>query len=137
MPTAAIHTKLILFERALGGSPDVYETIGEVTGYDGPSMSAPSIDATSFDSAWAESLVGVPDAGEFTFQYNLVANDGPQQRLRADFANGTLRSYRIRKSDGTLPQRVFSAHVTAVSESGAVNEKVAASCTLKITGAVS
>ena len=113
----------ILFERALKGSRDVYETIGEVTGYDGPPMSA-------------RSLVGVPDAGEFTFQYNLVANDGPQQRLRADFANGTLRSYRIRKADGTLPQCVFSAYVTAVSKSGAVNEKVAVSCTLKITGAV-
>ena len=136
MPTSAIHTKLILFERALGGSPDAYETIGEITNYDGPSMNAPAIDATSFDSAWSEKLVGVPDGGQFTFSYNVVAANGPQIRLREDFAAGTLRSYRIRKSDGTLPQRVFSAYITAVSESGAVNEKVSASCTLEITGAV-
>jgi predicted secreted protein len=136
MSTSAIHTKLILFERAMGGSPDAFETIGEVTGYDGPSMSAPSIDATSFDSAWAEKLVGVPDGGQVTFQYNVVQDNGPQQRLREDFEAGTLRAYRIRKADGTLPQRQFSAHVAALSESGAVNEKVSASCTLEITGAV-
>mgnify|MGYP001593852034 CR=1 FL=1 len=132
MPTAALHNKTVLFQRALGGSPDVFETIGEVTNYDGPSMSAPEIDVTSFDSTWAEKLVGLPDAGQVTIGFNWIPANGPQSRLREDFGNGTLRVYQLVPVSGNAI--VFSAYVTAVSPSGAANEKMAGSATLSITG---
>src|SRR3990167_3047743 len=119
--TSALHTKQILFQRAMGGSPDVFETVGEVNSFDGPQMSAPSIDATSFDSTWAESLVGVPDGGQVTLGFNWIPSNGPQSRLRTDFAAGTLRAYRIQLTDNTVI--AFSAYITAVSTSGAVNDK--------------
>lgn len=132
----ATHSKLTLIERALGGSPDAYEAIGEVTNFDGPSMSIPVEDTTSLEDAWAQKLVGVPDGGQVSFGVNWASGNGPQQRLREDFANGTLRSYRIRKADASLVAITFSAYVTAISPSGAVNAKVAGSFTLTITGAV-
>ena len=133
--TSALHTKQILLQRAMGGSPDVFETVGEVNSFDGPQMSAPSIDATSFDSTWAESLVGVPDGGQVTLGFNWIPSNGPQSRLRTDFAAGTLRAYRIQLTDNTVI--AFSAYITAVSPSGAVNDKTNGSATLRITGAVS
>lgn len=136
MPTSAVHSKLVLIERSLGGSPDAYESIGEVTNFDGPTMSAPTEDATSLESSWAEKLVGVPDGGQVTFGVNWISSNGAQNRLREDFAAGTLRSYRIRKADGTLTAITFSAYVTSISPSGAVNAKISGSFTLTITGAV-
>jgi len=133
--TSALHTKQILFQRAMGGSPDVFETVGEVNSFDGPQMSAPSIDATSFDSTWAESLVGVPDGGQVTLGFNWIPSNGPQSRLRTDFAAGMLRAYRIELTDNTVI--AFSAYITAVSPSGAVNDKTNGSVTVRITGAVS
>lgn len=132
--TAALHTKQVLFQRAMGGSPDVFETIGEVTNFDGPSMSAPSIDATSFDSTWAESLVGVPDGGQVTLGFNWIPANGPQSRFKTDFVAGTLRAYRIQLTDNTVIS--FSAYIIAVAPSGAVNDKTSGSATLRITGAV-
>ena len=133
--TSALHTKQILLQRAMGGSPDVFETVGEVNSFDGPQMSAPSIDATSFDSTWAESLVGVPDGGQVTLGFNWIPSNGPQSRLRTDFAAGMLRAYRIELTDNTVI--AFSAYITAVSPSGAVNDKTNGSVTVRITGAVS
>src|SRR3990167_6578594 len=133
--TSALHTKQILLQRAMCGSPDVFETVGEVNSFDGPQMSAPSIDATSFDSTWAENLVGIPDAGQATLGFNWIPSNGPQSRLRTDFAAGTLRAYRIQLTGSTVI--AFSAYITAVSRSGAVNDKTNGSATLRITGVVS
>ena len=130
--TAALHNKQVLFQRALGGSPDVFETIGEVTNFDGPSMSAPAIDVTNFDSTWKEKLVGVPDAGQVTIGFNWIPSNGPQSRLREDFGNGTLRVYKLVPTAGDPIQ--FSAYVTAISPSGSVDAKMAGSATLDITG---
>lgn len=134
MPTAALHTKQILFQRAMGGSPDVFETLGEVKGFDGPSMSAAAMDATSFDSTWKEKLVGVPDGGQVTFQFNWIPANGPQSRFKDDFDAGTLRAYRIQLTDNTVIS--FSAYITAISISGAVDQVTAGSATLEITGQV-
>ena len=136
MPTSAVNTKLVLFERAMGGSPDAFETVGEVNSFDGPSMSAPALDVTNFDSTWAEKLVGVPDGGQVTIGFNWVPGNGPQNRLREDFAAGTLRAYRIRKADATLPAISFSAYLTAIAPSGAVNDRVTGSATFEVTGQV-
>lgn len=136
MPTAAVNTKLVLFERALGGSPDAFETIGEVNSFDGPSMNASPIDVTSFDSTWKEKLIGVPDGGQVTIGFNWVPGNGPQQRLREDFENGTLRAYRLRKADATLPAISFSGYVAAIAPSGAVDSAISGSATIEITGEV-
>lgn len=134
--SGAVHSKLILFEREMGGSPAVFEKIGEVTNWAGPNMTAPTDETTSFDSTWGEHLVGVPDGGSVTVAFNWVPTDGPQQRVRADFENGTLRTYRVRKADGTLPAVSFSGYITALSPSAALNQKIAGSMTLKVTGEV-
>lgn len=121
-------------KRAQGGSPDVFQAIAEITGFDGPSMSAPEIDVSNSDSSWAEKLVGLPDGGQVTFQYNWLTNNAQHAAVRADFAAGTLRSYQIALPDGTVFG--FQAYITGMSPSGALNEKIAGSMTLTISGAV-
>ena len=134
--TSALHNKQVLFQRAMGGSPDAFETVGEVTSFDGPSMSAPAIDVTSFDSTWAEKLIGVPDGGQVTIGFNWIPANGAQSRLRDDFESGTLRAYKVVLTDSVATAIQFSAYISAISPSGAVNDKVSGSATLEITGAV-
>jgi hypothetical protein len=139
MPTKAIRSKGVELQRSSGGSPDVFVKIAEVTNFDGPNKSLPTDDATSFDSVWDEVIPGIPSGGEITFQMNLVspANEA-QAGLEDDLENGTLRAFRLVLPDAASSKREFSGYVTAFKvSSGGPNAKIAASCTIRVSGGVS
>ena len=137
MPTGAMKSKGITLQRSAGGSPDVFTTVGEVLSFDGPSMSLPTEEATSFDSTWAEVIAGVPDGGQVTFQINYIPSNVPQAGLQDDLENGTRRAFRLVFTDTGSSKLEFSGYVTALSpSSGGPNSRVVGSCTIRIDGAV-
>lgn len=138
MPTKAMKAKGVLLQRSSGGSPDVFTTISEVVSFDGPSRSLPTEDATSFDSTWQEQIAGVPDGGQVTFGLNYIPNNAQQAGLEDDLENGTLRAFRLVLTDTDSSRKEFSGFVTAFSISaGGPNAKIAASCTIRISGGAS
>ena len=138
MVTRAVKSKGIQLQSSNGASPDVFETIAEVKSCDGPSMSLPTDDATSFDSEWAEVIPGVPDGGEISLGMIFVPGAGGQIRLQEDLQNATLRAYRLVYPDASSSKIEFSAYVTAFSRAASnPNAKVEATATLRISGAVS
>jgi len=139
MPTTkAKAAKGTLVQRGDGGSPsETFTTIGEVNTFSGPQRTATVIDATSFDSTWEESILGVPVGGEVTLECNLVGSNGQQQGLETDYVNGTLRNFKIVLNDHATTKTTFSfsALVTALSVQGqGPNAKYVLNCTLKISG---
>lgn len=137
MATKAKAAKGTLLKRGDGGGSEIFTTIGEVTTFSGPSMSNTAIEASSFDSTWAEFIAGLPDAGEVTFEAHWVGSNAQQQGLRTDLDNGTLRNFTITLNDhASSPSSVaFSAIITALEIGGdGPNSAYSLSCTLKISG---
>jgi hypothetical protein len=138
MTTKATSTKGVKLQRGDGAGSETFTTIAEVLSWKGPTEKAPQLDASSFDSTAMEYISGLPDNGEVTFDVNWVGSDAQQQGLRTDLRAGTKRNFKLQLVDsgGVTPTIVsFAAIVTGAPElSGAVNQIVKGSCSLRITG---
>jgi predicted secreted protein len=109
--------------------------IGEITNFDGPGGTNSEIDVTSMDSTSREFRNGLRDSGEVTLEMNFVPGNVGQVDLRTQQAEtNTPGSYVMILSDAT--EISFSAFVREFSISGAVDDKVSASVTLRVTGDV-
>lgn len=129
MATAAISTQGVQLQRN-------NVLIAEITNFNGPSETARQVDVTSLDSTSREYISGLRDGGEVSFDMNLVPGDTAQQGLRADLAARTVQSFSIVLTDAGACTITFSALVTQFSIRGGVDDRVTASCSLKITGDV-
>lgn len=106
--------------------------VGHIGTIGGPNMTAATIDVTTHDSAWAEFVAGMKDAGDVTFDCNWLSTTG-QKAVRDDLG-AAAAAYSITFPGGTSVD--FSAIVTAFNISaGGVNDKLSNSVTLKISGA--
>jgi hypothetical protein len=123
----------------------VYDAIGGVRGFNGPSGQAAVIDVTTLNSTAKEKLIGLRDEGNITLDAFLVtsAATAQQQALIADRANRTLRAFDIKFSDITpvvttsQPTGVnFDAYVSNFAITGAVDQAVTVSIGLEITSAL-
>lgn len=132
----AIETQGVQIQRGNGAASEIFTTIAEITDFDGPGGSASEIDTTSLDSTAREFLMGLKDEGQFTFNCNLVPSDTAQTGLRTDRDNRTLRNFKVILTDASSTTLTFSAYVMGFSISGAVDDKIGASVTLRISGAV-
>ncbi|HLZ10429.1 MAG TPA: phage tail tube protein, partial [Chloroflexota bacterium] len=72
-------------------------TIAEMTKIQGTGSKADVIDVTNMDSptAYREKLVTLLDAGDISFDGNLIAGDATQQQVQADFDGRTLSPWSI------------------------------------------
>lgn len=110
-------------------------SVGDITTISGPNMTAASIDVTTHDSpGWNEYLPGMKNGGEISFDVNFT-NSASQQAVRDDLGQPAT-AYTIEFPAG-LANASFSAFVSAFGPSaGGVNDKLSASITLTISGAV-
>jgi hypothetical protein len=121
-----------------------YDTIGEITGFNGPTGSANIIDVTNLNSTAKEKMIGLRDEGQLSLDLNLNASaESNQMLLKTDRANRTLRKFDIKLTDiGTtsanhIPSGMnFDAYVSGFAITGSVDNAVKASITLEITSAV-
>jgi predicted secreted protein len=108
--------------------------IGDITTLGGPNTTAATIDVTTHDSTWMEYVSGMKDGGEVSFDINFRATES-QQAVRDDLGSAPA-AYVIEFPTGA-GSVAFSAIVTAFGPTaGGVNDKLSASITLKVTGAV-
>lgn len=129
------------------GSPETFTAVGELTGFQGPSGSAPVLDVTNLASTAKEKAMGLPDFGEFSFDMNLNYGDAGQTAMRAAHASSVKRNFKIEIPAGVANEPAgataspattlsFSGYVTGFRLNGAVDSVLKASATITITGPV-
>lgn len=136
MTTKATSTKFVKLQRGDGATSESFTTIGEIKSFDGPADDAPTLDASSFDSAVQEYIAGLPSPGEVSGTMNFVASDAQQQGLRSDLLAGTRRNFKLIFNDHPTTPTVFAfaAIVMHLSPSGSTNGILEQKFTLKRTG---
>lgn len=117
-----------------------YKAVGEITDFSGPGGSAAVIDTSSLDSTRREKLMGLPDEGQVTFSMNYVPGNAGQIAFRAARSSRAETNFIIVLSNATtiaLPtNETFAGFALEFSKTGAVDDKMTASATIEITGAV-
>lgn len=115
-----------------GGS---FSPITEVTDINGPSLTHQTQDVTNMDSpnGWVEKIpLLIKEAGDVTFETNLIDNDASQANMLSDFKSGTVRNWRLVYPSGT--RRVsFAAMVGNISQTIPVKGAMKRPITLTIT----
>lgn len=122
-----------------GGSPESFSTITEVTNIGGPSLSMDTIEVTHHGSTggWREFVGGLLDGGDVTFEINYDPADSTHDAstgLINDMENRTVRNFQLVFPDTGVTTWSFAALVTGFEPSEPIDDKLAASVTLKISG---
>ena len=101
-----------------------------VTAYN---VSVATIDSTNMDSTWRESIGGLKDGGDCAFEIAYDPAGATHQALTTDIDGGAHAIVITYSNSDTTS---FNAIVTGFSVSAAIDDKITASVTMKITGAV-
>ena len=111
-------------------------TIAQVRDIGGPGISMDTIDVTTHDStdAWREFIAGLKDGGEVSLDLVYDPDNASQTLLRTDLDARTVNSYSITLTDITPAIITFDCLVTAFEPSASVENELALSASLKITG---
>lgn len=125
-------------ETSLGGSPEMWSELAEVTSIGGPRETSEELDVTHLRSpgAYREFLQSFKDGGELPLSLNFLPSNGTQNALRADYeANPQpVRRRRIVWPDGGTD--TFQSFVKGVGRSAQVGQKLTLDITLRISGPV-
>lgn len=133
----AVESQGTVIAFSFGGSPSSFTTIPNVVDFSGPGGQASVIDATNLLSAMKEKMMGLPDAGQFTFNINFDPDNAVHQQIRQAWASRQLCQFRITFTDSTPATCVFDGYVLGFQVSGGVDNIIKAAVTVEITGALS
>lgn len=116
--------------------------VGQVRDISGPSMTQDAVEVTARDtSKWRTFTPGLRDGGEVTFDLiydpNLASHSATNTTtgLVNFLLTGTEKTFRLVMSDSNYFS--FSGIVTAFTPESPLEDAMTASCTIKVTGAVS
>lgn len=116
-------------------APAVFTTVAEVTSIDVLDIDVDTIDTSSHSSPsqWREFVNGMKDGGELTMEvnYDPALHDTIFQLVGGDFKN-----MKIVLPDAGAAEVAFKGLVTGFSAEAPYDDKLAASVTIKVTGAV-
>jgi hypothetical protein len=116
---------------------NVIVPIEEMTDFDGPGGSNSEIDVTSLDSTSREFRNGLRDSGEVQIEMNFVPNaPGHIYLRRRQAVTNVPTAFVLTLTDSPATTASFDAFVREFKINGAVDDKVSASCTLRVTGDV-
>lgn len=132
----ALETQGVQFKRGDGGNPESFTAVGKVVSFQGPGGTANVIDVTSLESTARQKLMGIADEGQFTLEVNLRTDDTQQMGLKNDRTSRTLRNFELILTDVGTTTLSFAGYVLGFSISGAVDDKISASITIEVDGAV-
>jgi hypothetical protein len=119
-------------------SPNAYNEIGQVMSISGPDGSVTEIDVTNLSSSAKEFIIGLPDEGSVSLEvsWDHASATAQHDTLWTARANATEENIQIFLTDSPNTTLTFQAFVTTYSISLGVDDKVAATIGLRITGAV-
>lgn len=136
MPSNAFSGVGTTFKRSnmSSSSTDVFSAIAEINSITGPNKTRETIDVTSLDSTggYREFIASFRDAGTVELEMNFTY-DG-YEAMNADFEIETLTDYQINLPDGTTLD--FAGFVVDLGMAVPLDNKVTATVTIKISGAV-
>jgi len=130
-----------VFQIATESSPDVYASLAEVISITPPSFTFDQIDVTHMESPnrLREFISGLGDAGECSFDMNFVPGSTSDDRLfeLMNLPVGVLRRRNCRISFPNGVTWSFSAELTGYEPTVPVDDKMTATTTFKVSGAIS
>jgi len=130
-----------VFQIATESSPDVYASLAEVISITPPSFTFDQIDVTHMESPnrLREFISGLGDAGECSFDMNFVPGSTSDDRLfeLMNLPVGVLRRRNCRISFPNGVSWSFSAELTGYEPTVPVDDKMTATTTFKVSGAIS
>lgn len=109
------------------------QLMGDVLSIGAPTLTVTTIDSSDLDSTTRTFIGGLKDGGELTFELAYNPSGTDHQALITDI-DGTEKACVVTWSDTKTTS--FNAIVTAFSSSAAMDDKITASVTMKISGAV-
>lgn len=115
------------------GPPETFTPVAEVTNIDVLDVKVDTNDVSSHDSAgqWREFIPGMKDAGELSMDLNY----DPALHGTLWTAVGVEKNWQITLTDGGAATVAFAAIVTGFKAQAPFDDKLAASITIKVTGA--
>ena len=125
-----------LFKRSDMASAPTFGAIAEVNSISGPDKTRETIDVTSLDSTagYREFIASFRDAGQVVLEMNFT-RDGYLD-MNDDFDIDTLVDYQIVLPDTGNTTLDFSGLVTDIGLGMALDDKITAPITIKISGQV-
>ncbi len=116
-----------------------FTAVAEVVNITGPNLSMDPIEVTHQGSAggWKEFIGGLLDGGEVTCDINYIPTETTQNAtagLINDMENKTVRNFKLVFSDIGNSTWAFPALVTGFEPSAPVEDKLAVTVTLKVSG---
>ena len=117
-------------------SPLVFATISQVVSFSGPDGSASEIDITALDSAAKEFIMGLPDEGSISLECIHDPDDTTHETLRSARASQALVEVLITLTNSPATTYQMQAYCMGFTLSAGVDDKVGATYSLRITGAV-
>lgn len=120
-----------------GGATEVFNAIGEVTGFSGPDGTAAEIPVSNLSSSRVEVIMGLADEGRLTLNINFdPANANGQGRCRTLRSTRKAGTFKILFNDIGSTVWTFDAFVLGFPIEGAVDQVVSGTIQLRITGAI-
>lgn len=121
-------------------SGSAYVTVGEITDVTPPSFSKDTIETTHHASASGirTFVGGLVDTGEASLEVNYGVADTQHVFLRdaALAANDAPTNFKITYSDSASTTETFAAIVTGFEVSSPMDDRITATITLKVSGAI-
>ncbi len=111
--------------------------VAEVTTVSGPGLTRETIDASHMQSPamWREFIKGMKDAGELSFDVNMIPGNASQWGLISDFYDDVaLANFDLVFPDARGTVWSFRGIVTSYEPTNAIDDKLAASVTIKLSG---
>lgn len=117
-----------------GGSPGAFIAVGEVTDIDVLDIEIDDLDVSSHSSPgqWREFVAGMKDAGELSMEVNY----DPALHGNLWAAVGVTRQHKIILPDAGAAEFAFSGFISGMSAEAPHDDKLSATFTIKVTGAV-
>jgi len=136
MSSSALEPQGVAIQIGDGTSPEVFNTIPEITNFDGPGGSANEIDTTDLAATARTFRMGLKDEGDFSFELFYIPANTYHTQLQTDRTNRTLRNFQVVLTDSPQTTMSFAAYVREFSVSGGVDDVLRANVTLRISGDV-
>ena len=126
-----------LFKTGNGAVPEIFTTLAEVTNITPPALSRDTVDVTHELSpeAWREFIAGLKDGGEVSIDMNFVPGSTDAASLMAELSltgKAAIKNRQVVFPDGSV--FAFAAILTGYEPDAPIDDKMAASLTLKVTG---
>jgi hypothetical protein len=116
---------------------DAFDAIGEVVSFsDLDAGASGEIDVTHMGSSAKEYLLGLPDNGTMSLEVNAIFGDTGQDSFRTARRDRELRNFRVVLPDAGSTTFKFKGWAMGSPTSGGVDQKVASTLSVRITGPV-